>query len=161
MKRLLFFIILIGSSATAIAQVKAIKGKIADSESNEGIAYTNIGIEGTLYGTASYADGFFELKIPDGYEKGVIYFSAVGYTNRVIPVNELIGQEFVTIALKEQTYDIEDIGKKAIKLINCDNLKRELIEKGKERLKLFSWEKCSKQTNEVYEKVLNDTRKKT
>ncbi|HBL76157.1 MAG: hypothetical protein A2W90_08795 [Bacteroidetes bacterium GWF2_42_66] len=109
MKRLLFFIILIGFSVAAIAQVKVIKGKITDNESDEGIAYTNIGIEGTLYGTASNTDGFFELKIPEEHEQGSIYFSAVGYANRVIPVGELIGQEFVTIALEEQTYDIGNI----------------------------------------------------
>ena len=59
MKRLLFLIILCVFSVNIMAQGTTIKGKVTDMESGEGIAYTNIGIEGTLYGTASDADGFF------------------------------------------------------------------------------------------------------
>ena len=109
MKRLLFISILSFFSIIILAQEKTIKGKITDKESGEEIAYTNIGIEGTMYGTASDTDGLFELKIPDGYENATIYFSAVGYTNRIIVATEITGQEFVTISLEEQTYGIEGI----------------------------------------------------
>lgn len=109
MKRLLFISILSFFSIIILAQEKTIKGKITDKESGEEIAYTNIGIEGTMYGTASDTDGLFELKIPDGYENATIYFSAVGYTNRMIVATEITGQEFVTISLEEQTYGIEGI----------------------------------------------------
>lgn len=109
MKRLLFFVILSCFSFSILAQVNSIKGKIIDQESGEGIAYTNIGIEGTMYGTASDNEGLFELKIPEGYENANIYFSAVGYTNRIIVVREFSGRDFVTIPLREQTYGIEGI----------------------------------------------------
>lgn len=109
MKRLLFISIMSCISFSILAQVNVIKGKITDQESGEGIAYTNIGIEGTLFGTASNNDGLFELKIPEGYENANIYFSAVGYANRMIIAKEIVGQEFVTITLQEQTYGIEGI----------------------------------------------------
>ncbi len=109
MKRFLFFIILCSFSTGIMAQGTTIKGKVIDLKNGEGIAYTNIGIEGTLYGTASDTDGFFELKIPGGYEQANIYFSAVGYANQMIVANTLTGKDFVVIELKEQTYDIEGI----------------------------------------------------
>lgn len=109
MKRSLFIIILSCFSVSIITQAQTIKGKITDQESGEGIAYTNIGIEGTLYGTASNAEGFFELRIPEGYEQKNVYFSAVGYANKLILASEFAGKDFVVVALEEQTYGIEGI----------------------------------------------------
>ena len=34
-------------------------------------------------------------------------------------------------------------------------LRAELIHKGQEQLKLYSWEKAAQQTKEVYQKVIN------
>ncbi|WP_163715874.1 carboxypeptidase-like regulatory domain-containing protein [Mangrovibacterium lignilyticum] len=94
---------------TLQAQTKLIKGRIVDSNNQSGIAYTNIGIEGTFYGTASDADGFFELKIPDEFAGKMLFVSAVGYENQSYPVSELMQKEFARIALVEQTYSIEGI----------------------------------------------------
>ena len=41
------------------------------------------------------------------------------------------------------------------KITYSNNEKKIFKKKGKERLKFFSWEKCAKETNEVYKKVLN------
>ena len=73
----------------AQAQTKTIKGRIVDDASQAGIAYTNIGIEGTFYGTASDADGYFELKVPDEFQGQTLFVSAVGYENQNLPVAEL------------------------------------------------------------------------
>ena len=35
-----------------------------------------------------------------------------------------------------------------------DTVKIEMVEKGKKRLELFSWEKCCKETESVYSKVV-------
>jgi len=109
MKQFFVFIILSVFSLSVMAQVTTIKGKVTDSRSGQGIAYTNIGIEGTLLGTASDSDGFFELKIPAGYEQSNIYFSAVGYANQMIVVSQLAGKDFAVVPLGEQTYGIEGI----------------------------------------------------
>ncbi len=46
-------------------------------------------------------------------------------------------------------YNVEEIKDKMIKIVKSENLRKELVKKGKERLKLFSWDKCAKKTLEV------------
>lgn len=96
-------------AVAAQGQTKTIKGRIVDNNTQAGIAYTNIGIEGTFYGTASDADGFFELKLPDEFQDQTLFVSAVGYENQNLPVAELLLKDFARIALTEQTYNIEGI----------------------------------------------------
>jgi len=108
MKQILFLLSLF-IAVGAQAQTKTIKGRIVDDASQAGIAYTNIGIEGTFYGTASDADGYFELKVPDEFQGQTLFVSAVGYENQNLPVAELLLKDFARIALTEQTYNIEGI----------------------------------------------------
>lgn len=89
--------------------VETIKGKVINEATNEPVAYTNIGLEGTLYGTASNAEGDFELKIPEELASKNIYFSAVGYKNKTFPVTDLFGKEFSVIKLGSQSYDIGNV----------------------------------------------------
>ncbi|MGQ7868010.1 carboxypeptidase-like regulatory domain-containing protein [Sunxiuqinia sp. sy24] len=96
-------------SLTTEAQVKQLKGRVVDSASQAGIAYTNIGVEGTFYGTASDAQGFFELKVPEEFQKEQLFFSAVGYENQTFDIATLLQKDFVKIDLTEQTYDIENV----------------------------------------------------
>jgi hypothetical protein len=108
MKQLLFlFSFLIAISAQA--QTRVIKGRIVDAATQSGIAYTNIGIEGTFYGTASDADGYFELKVPGEFQNKTLLVSAVGYENQKMSVNGLLLKDFARIALAAQTYSIEGI----------------------------------------------------
>jgi len=52
--------------------------------------------------------------------------------------------------------NVNDLTEKLIKLKNNCQLKESLIKKGKQRIKLFSWEKCGQETLEVLKKVAND-----
>ena len=52
-------------------------------------------------------------------------------------------------------YDTDDICDKICKIMSDKALRHDLIEKGQERLKEFSWEKTAEQTLAVYEGVLN------
>ena len=45
--------------------------------------------------------------------------------------------------------DRDEIKNSILKVLQNDNLKQELITKGKERLKDFSWEKCARETLQV------------
>jgi hypothetical protein len=92
---------------TRVAQ--SIKGKVIDQITNEAVAYTNIGIEGTFYGTASDDEGNFELKIPEEMVSKKIYFSALSYKNDTFPVSSLFDKEFIIIKLEPQSYDIENV----------------------------------------------------
>lgn len=89
--------------------VETIKGKVINSVSNEPVSYTNIGLEGTFFGTASDADGNFELKIPAEMVGKNIYFSAVGFVGRKFPVDELFGKTWNLVKIQPQSYDIDDV----------------------------------------------------
>jgi len=52
-------------------------------------------------------------------------------------------------------YDTDDICDKICKIMSDKGLRHDLIEKGRERLKEFSWKKTAEQTLAVYEGVLN------
>ncbi|WP_339735477.1 carboxypeptidase-like regulatory domain-containing protein [uncultured Sunxiuqinia sp.] len=108
MRNLLISFILL-FSLPAVAQLQVLKGRVVDSSTQAGVAYTNIGVEGTFYGTASDAQGFFELKIPEEYKNDQLFFSAVGYQNQMLPIPDLLKKDFLKIALAEQTYNIEDV----------------------------------------------------
>jgi glycosyltransferase involved in cell wall biosynthesis len=47
----------------------------------------------------------------------------------------------------------EDIKNSMIRIIESNELREELINKGLEQVKKFSWEKCARETRKVYEKV--------
>ncbi|GAA0753134.1 glycosyltransferase family 1 protein [Clostridium sartagoforme] len=64
---------------------------------------------------------------------------------------ETIGSEN---ALFCNPYSVEDISKKLIDLIQYKNLRDRIIEKGYEKSKEFSWDKCAKETWMVYEELL-------
>lgn len=96
-------------SLPALSQVQTIKGRVVDARTQDGVAYTNIGIEGSFYGTASDSKGFFELKIPDNFKDDKLFFSAVSYKNVTWEVADLLKQDFSSIQLTEQTYSIEDV----------------------------------------------------
>jgi glycosyltransferase involved in cell wall biosynthesis len=48
---------------------------------------------------------------------------------------------------------IEDMRKQIERVITSASLQNELIKKGQEQVKKFSWEKCAKETMEVYKKL--------
>lgn len=109
---ILFSILVLSVHAYAQTTVKVagtIKGKVIHAKSNEAISYTNIGIEGTFFGTASDEEGNFELKIPEEMVASKIFFSAVGFKNVQFQVSDLLKKEFNVIKLDAQSYGIEDV----------------------------------------------------
>src|SRR5680860_1921480 len=89
--------------------VETIKGKVIDASTSEPVSYTNIGLEGTFYGTASDGDGNFELKIPAELADRNIYFSAVGFENKMFPVKTIFNKEFNVIRIESKSYGIGNI----------------------------------------------------
>jgi glycosyltransferase involved in cell wall biosynthesis len=55
-------------------------------------------------------------------------------------------------------YDIDELREGMIKLLDDEKMRIEMSNRGLERAKLFSWEKCAKETLAVYEKVLGERR---
>ncbi len=106
---LLLSFFIITAFAQEVVPNKLIKGKVVDSATNQPVAYTNIGLEGTYYGTASDIDGNYELKVPPEFFDRNIYFSAVGYSISKLPVFKLFEKDFNLIKLTEQSYSISNI----------------------------------------------------
>lgn len=86
-----------------------ISGNLVDSSNGESLVFVNIGIEGTLIGTASNAFGEFQLLIPSEQIEKNLYFSAIGYENLSIPVQKYINENLIEIKLKPLSYGIDDI----------------------------------------------------
>ena len=65
---------------------------------------------------------------------------------------EILGQA----AIYFNPEDKEEMMKQIEKVIEDENLRQELIKRGYEQIKKYSWEKCAKETLEVYRKVLEN-----
>lgn len=114
MKNIFFILVAILISGGINAQTetrvaKTIRGKVINESTNEPVAFTNVGIEDSFYGTASDEEGNFQLKIPEEMVSSQIFFSSVGYQSMKLPVKNLFDKEFNIIKLVPQTYDIEKV----------------------------------------------------
>ncbi|MDA3929604.1 MAG: carboxypeptidase-like regulatory domain-containing protein [Prolixibacteraceae bacterium] len=85
-----------------------LSGKVLDSKTKDILVFVNIGIEGTLIGTASNAFGDFTLKIPNELADRNLYFSAIGYENLTFPIAKYNQQNPIT-KLDPLSYGIDDI----------------------------------------------------
>ena len=86
-----------------------VTGQVINEATSEPVSYTNIGLENTLIGTASNAEGNFQLKVPKDMVDRNIYFSAVGFKNDTFPVSQLFGMQHAIIKMKPISYDIENV----------------------------------------------------
>lgn len=104
-----------------------------------------------LYGSAEvllYASLYegFGLPILDSFACGVPVI-----TSDVSSMPEIGGNA----ALYVDPYKVEDIKEELFLVMNDKKLRGELIKKGLERVKQFSWEKAAEQTAEIYRKLAN------
>lgn len=99
-------------SISGFAQNITLKGKVLDAETDKPVEFANLGIEGSFIGTATDFNGEFELKISEEFSSYTIRISAVGYQNKVMKVNELLG-EGVEVKLFQQSYGLDQVEVKA------------------------------------------------
>ena len=103
------FILLLAALFNLRAQEPVmVSGKVIDAKTDETIPLVNIGIEGTLVGTASKADGTFSFKVPAENSADKLYFSAIGYQNLVLPLQEFLNNNG-PVQLQPLSYGIDDI----------------------------------------------------
>ena len=77
-----------------------IQGSVVNQSDKKPIAYTNIGIANTGFGTISNEDGSFSLKVPTPNLKDTLCFSGIGFIERNIPIQTFLTQK-VVVYLKE------------------------------------------------------------
>ncbi|HKK82428.1 MAG TPA: carboxypeptidase-like regulatory domain-containing protein [Prolixibacteraceae bacterium] len=108
-KYLLILLFIIGHISLAGQNKTTLTGKVIDKTTRQPLVFVNIGIEGTLTGTASNANGNFSLTIPGDLLEENLYFSAIGYENFIIPAADYIEKDAKVIGLTPHSYGIEDI----------------------------------------------------
>ncbi len=70
------------------AEVVSLKGRILD-QNEQGIPFANIGIRGTLFGTAADEDGYFQFNLPKSSIKDSVTISCVGYQSMEVSAEKL------------------------------------------------------------------------
>jgi len=87
---------------TAIQSI-VVKGKVTD-ERGEALPGVNILVKGTREGTATQADGEFELTVSD--PEAILVFSFVGYLSKEVAVGN---QKFLEVALEVDEKALEEV----------------------------------------------------
>jgi len=123
--------------------------KIKQKYSNKNIIYTGFVTDeelawfyknATCYVVPSFEEGF-GIPLLEAFEFGCpVVSSNLGSLPE-------IGQD---AALYFNPRDQEDMVEKIAQVLETNSLRSELVKKGKKRVKEFSWEKCAKETMEVY-----------
>jgi len=126
----------------------------------------NLGIEDKVFFTDYVTDhqlvylyqNAFCLVIPSFYEGfGLPVLEAMSFN---CPVLASFSSSLPEVGGEACLYfnpeDINDLTEKLIKLNNDLLLRKKLIKNGKERIKLFSWDKCGQETLQILKEVVND-----
>lgn len=109
-KKYFIIILFMIANISMVGQNKTtLNGKVIDKSSKQPLVFVNIGVEGTLTGTASNANGNFSLTISNDLLDENLYFSAIGYQNFIIPVRDYMNKNARVIGLTPHSYGIEDI----------------------------------------------------
>lgn len=70
--------------------------------------------------------------------------------SNVTSIPEIVGDAAILV----NPYDVNEIADAMVSLFNNSQLRKELIEKGRERIKLFSWDRVAKETLRIYRETL-------
>ena len=113
---ILFFSVLTVAMAQDDSKIQ-VKGQVVDGATKEPIAFANLGLLGTMAGTATDVDGQFELVIPNRYATYVVRITAVGYAAKEFKLYELKELKDATIVLEPVTYGIDNVDVTAESLV--------------------------------------------
>ncbi|MFB6230289.1 MAG: SusC/RagA family TonB-linked outer membrane protein [Salinibacter sp.] len=86
------------------AQQLTVEGTVLDAESGTPLPGVNVLVVGTQRGTATSADGTFEIQVPS--EDDSLRFSYVGYQSKTVPLE---GRSELTVELQAGTEQLENV----------------------------------------------------
>lgn len=98
----------------------------------------------------SSADALLYCSLYEGFGLPILDAFSIGcpvVTSNVSSMPEIGGNA----VLYANPLDVEDMRKKITDAIEDVNLRKELIKKGYEQVKKFSWKKCAEQTKQIYQ----------
>jgi TonB-linked SusC/RagA family outer membrane protein len=82
----------------------SVSGTVVDSTSSEVLPGVNVVVQGTNIGTATDAEGEFDLEVPSSQE--TLVFSFIGYQTKEVPIN---GRSTINVELISQAISGEEI----------------------------------------------------
>ena len=107
MKIILLILIILFHPFHSFPKNIVVEGRIGNFDSKEPLAYVNVAIAGTYYGTVSSSSGEFNLVIPDKFADFSISFSAIGFEKQSIPISSISG--YLSVSLKALEYQINEV----------------------------------------------------
>lgn len=119
-------ILLVPSLNQNSQKLQRIKGKIADSETNEPVQFANIFIKDRNVGTISNVEGSFVLNLKKYHESDTVCVSFIGYQIEQIPLI-MFDSTTLTIKLVPEKHEIKEVWVKPVKPL-------ELVEKAIESI---------------------------
>ncbi|HEX8349986.1 MAG TPA: TonB-dependent receptor plug domain-containing protein, partial [Hymenobacter sp.] len=88
----------------AMAQTRAISGRVTDQKSGDGLPGVTVLLKGTTNGASTNADGAFTLSVPES--GGTLVFSSVGMTTQ----ERIIGSESsISVSLAQDAKQLSEI----------------------------------------------------
>lgn len=118
------------------------------------VVFTGYVPEDDLPALYNAADLFVYPSIYEGFGLPPLEAMACGtpaITSNTSSLPEVVGVGGIMV----DPYDVDGLADAMHKVLTNDGLREDMIKKGLERAKMFSWEKCAKETLEVYEEVYN------
>ncbi|OYX27640.1 MAG: SusC/RagA family TonB-linked outer membrane protein [Flavobacteriales bacterium 32-35-8] len=103
-RKIIFYLILMGSFFSLSAQNIGVKGIVTSSEDGMSLPGVSVLVSGTNMGVTTDLDGHYELKNVDA--KATLSFSYVGFTNQTVQVN---GQTTINVVLKTESQQLTEV----------------------------------------------------
>ena len=101
---LLSFALLLVLSNIALAQSRAISGKVLAAENGQPLPGVNVVVKGTTVGTFTGADGSFTVNVPN--DNAVLLFSYLGYVAQEISTS---GKSSINVQLREDSKALSEV----------------------------------------------------
>ncbi|MBI2019903.1 glycosyltransferase family 4 protein, partial [Candidatus Daviesbacteria bacterium] len=118
----------------------------------EGIIYTGYIYDEELVALYKNASSFVMPSFEEGF--GIPLLEAMACSTPVVSSNVgALSEVGGNACLYFDPHNSEDMIDKISQVLNNEKLRKDLIEKGKMRVKQFSWEKLAKETLRIYESV--------
>jgi len=110
-KFILFFVLIVLSKSTVIAQNVVYEGVIKDKNTKENLAYVNIGIVNKNTGTVSDVQGKFQLQLDNKNDAETMKLSMIGYESlrfKVIDFKKIVTENSI-IYLEKSVSELKEI----------------------------------------------------
>ena len=103
MQKSLLFILLFTVAILTQAQNKSVLGKVTGSD-NEGVPGVNVLVRGSNVGTATKADGTYQINVPN--KGGTLVFSFIGYKSKEVEINN---QSNINVQLDADLVNLNEV----------------------------------------------------